>query len=104
MFKYEVQQFLKLRSDNPLGDDGNCAYQVIERHFQECPAGVQIWYTCRGHHKKFRERSVTIQLVKFNEIELEAFKPVEEKDLDLKQKVVELLDQIARGEGKPMEE
>ncbi len=103
-FKFDVGQFVMLKVDeNPLGEDRHSAYHIIERHLQECPAGNQVWYTCRGHHRKYKERVVTLQLVKFNEIELEECKPVEQKDLNLKQKVVELLDQIAKGEEKPME-
>lgn len=101
--KFEVKQFVQLTSDNPLGTDVKSTYHIIEVHHQECPAGVQIWYTCRGHHAKYRERSVTIQLIKFNEVELEEIQPVETKDVDLKQQVVELLRKIADMEGTPMD-
>lgn len=101
--QFEVGQFVQLISDNPLGTDVKSTYHIIEVHRQECPAGMQIWYTCRGHHSKYRERSVTIQLIKFNEIEVEEIQPVETKNVDLKQQVVELLKKIADMEEKPMD-
>ena len=101
LFKFEVGQFVALVSDNPMGQDGKATYHIIERSLQECPAGAQVWYTCRGHHSKYRERSVTLQLIKFNEIELEECQqPEEGTTATLKQQVVKLLDEVEAQERK----
>jgi len=93
LFKFEVGQFVALVM-NPMGEDGKSVYHIIERALQECPAGAQVWYTCRGHHLKYRERSVTLQLIKFNEIELEECKPPEENPDTIKTELLKLLSQI----------
>lgn len=102
--KFEVGQFVQLISDNPLGVTAKSTYHIIERAIQECPAGSQVWYTCRGHHLKYRERTVNLQCIKFNEIELQEMEnPAPDKDADLKSQVVALLKKVEEMEDTPMD-
>lgn len=97
-FKFEVGQYVQLAHEsNPFGKDKSGVYHIVERNLQECPAGMQVWYSCRGHYRKWRDpRSVSIQLIKFNEIELTEVKlddPKETAD-DIKSQLVKLLARI----------
>jgi hypothetical protein len=69
--KFKVGQLLTLRSavePFPLGFPVRMI--VIERKFQNCPAGVQVWYCCRMTN----EEGVT-NTADFNEVELCEYPP-----------------------------
>lgn len=41
-------------------------YQIIERIYQECPGGIQLWYACRTYDGA----RISVDLMKLQEIEL----------------------------------
>lgn len=99
-FEFELGEFVRCVSDNPLGPDNKATYQVIERTTQECPAGIQTWYTCRGHHKRYEGRVLSTQLIKFNAIELEAIPEKEQQSEveEMKEQLQDLIRKIGRVE------
>ena len=98
MFKFEIGQYVQLAHEhNPFGEDKSGVYHIVERNLQECPAGEQIWYSCRGHYRKWRDpRSISIQLIKLNETELAEVTLDDAKDAadDVKSQLVKLLARI----------
>jgi hypothetical protein len=66
-FRFEVGQFV--RSSFCLVAERESSsrdlYQIVERHYVECPGGVQLFYVCRPQGM-FENKNY----LKFNEIEL----------------------------------
>jgi len=66
-FRFEVGQFV--RSSFCLVDEHKAStrdlYQIVERHYVECPGGVQLFYVCRPQGM-FSEKNY----LRLNEIEL----------------------------------
>ena len=66
-FRFEVGQFV--RSSFCLVDEHKGSmrdlYQIVERHYVECPGGVQLFYVCRPQGM-FENKNY----LKFNEIEI----------------------------------
>jgi len=80
-FKFKVGELLKTNYAKSFNEIRNGKKRIatmflvmpIERIFQECPAGVQVWYHCRPmtispQTGLFHPH---LELIKFNEIELD---------------------------------
>lgn len=85
------------------------AWHIIEINIQLCPAGTQIWYTCRPHIPEFNQLRSSPRdwagndLRKFNEIELTGIpEPAIDETEDLAKQVADLA-KIIRGKEKPMD-
>lgn len=66
-FRFEVGQFVRSSFCLVEGRESSSRdlYQIVERHYSECPGGVQLFYLCRPQ-SVFDNKSY----VRFNEIEL----------------------------------
>jgi len=65
LFKFKIGQDLKSHHKT---DRMPVMVSVVSREFEECPGGVQFHYHCRH----IGENGISTNLIKFNEIELEA--------------------------------
>jgi len=66
-YKFNITETVKSKVQRPDGCPN--LLHVVSRTMDECPGGVQFHYHCRQH---FIDLGVSVKLVPFNEIELEA--------------------------------
>lgn len=66
-FRFEVGQFVRSSFCLVVEREASSRdlYQIVERHYVECPGGVQLFYVCRPQGM-FENKNY----LKFNEIEI----------------------------------
>ena len=108
-FVTTVAAFEVLGSKGVRRPSTEVAWHIIEITIQLCPAGTQIWYTCRPHLPEFSRGNsrdwAGNELRKFNEIELmDVPEPVIDETEDLTKQVSDLAKIIKQftGKDKPM--